>query len=130
MYNEPKTRSMKAIMCAVIVALQFGLSAQESEHLSGSAIESMETNEIQAARSIVEHAMSEVKVYPNPSEGNIFIQGKVGSNCTIYTMAGTYIGTWVIGLEGTVAIQDLGVGMYVATVQEENSRIQHKFIVL
>jgi hypothetical protein len=130
MSSEPKTKSMKAIMCVLVVVLQFGLSAQESEHLSGSAIESKETNEIQAARSVVEHAMSEVKVYPNPSEGNIFIQGKVGSNCTIYTMAGTYIGTWVIGLEGTVAIQDLGVGMYVATVQEENVRIQHKFIVL
>ena len=121
---------MKAIVCVLVVVLHFGLSAQESEHLSGSAIESKETNEIQAARSVVEHAMSEVKVYPNPSEGNIIIQGKVGSNCTIYTMAGTYIGTWVIGVEGTVAIQDLGVGMYVATVQEENSRIQHKFIVL
>ena len=130
MNTEPKTRSMKAIVCVVVMAIQFGLSAQESEHLSGSAIEKEETNEIQAARSVVEHAVSEVRVYPNPSEGNIFIQGKVGSNCTIYTMAGTYIGTWVIGLEGTVAIQDLGVGMYVATVQEENVRIQHKFIVL
>ena len=130
MNTEPKTRSMKAIVCVVVMAIQFGLSAQESEHLSGSAIEKKETNEIQAIRSTVEHAISEVLVYPNPSQGNIFIEGKVGSHCTIYTMAGTYIGTWVIGVEGTVAIQDLGVGMYVATVQEENVRIQHKFIVL
>lgn len=130
MSDEPKTRDMKTIMCIVMGALHFGLSAQESEHLGGSAIENPENNNIEMTKSLVDYNVSEVKVYPNPSQGNIFIQGSVGSTCTIYTIAGTYIGTWIVGTEGTVSVQDLGVGMYVATIQEESMRIQQKFIVL
>jgi len=86
MNDELKTRGMKVIVCVVMGALQFGLSAQESEHLSGSAIENPETNEIEMTRSVVDHNVSEVKIYPNPSQGNIFIQGTVGSTCTIIVL--------------------------------------------
>ena len=113
-------------MCLFVTGCCF---AQEEGHLKGElrAEGSNSIKEISQKREQMEVAIS---VYPNPSEGRLFIEGKNGSVITITSVEGTYVGTWLIGAEGKTEITDLPQGSFFCTIQEGENRISKKVVVL
>ena len=113
-------------MCLTTMAF-----AQEEQHLQGSSIEAKEqTNEIIKMYKRVESSEVDVRVYPNPSSGNFTIVGPEGAQVTVYSDLGTYIGTWVIGPEGNVFMDQMPSGVFICTVLASGVRHVRRVIVM
>lgn len=112
------------VVCSLITGSYF---AQEVNHLKGTKPEENAMEEVADKRASLE---MEVSVYPNPSEGRIFVEGNNGASITVYSVEGTYVGTWLIGLEQKVEITDLPQGSYVCMISEGQNRISKKIVVL
>lgn len=124
-------KQMKAVGLVMCIFITGSYFAQEVNHLKGTEPET-ESSE-NAIQEISEKRIGlemEVSVYPNPSEGRIFIEGKNGSSITLYSLEGTYVGSWVIGLEEKVEITDLPQGTFVCMITEGQNRISKKIVVL
>jgi hypothetical protein len=105
------------------------LHAQEEKHLQGTT-DSMTDNGIIQVSNSVQAAILEVRVFPNPSKGELTIEGKEGSTITIYSVSAIYVGTWLIGQEGKVPLNDLTSGSYICSVELEGNRCMKRFVVL
>jgi hypothetical protein len=75
-------------------------------------------------------AMEQVIIYPNPSNGNIFIRSMEGKNgnIAIYNLEGKMIET--MKLEGEAEIKDLKAGIYFIELNMEGSISRKKIIVM
>ncbi len=113
-------------MCLIVTGSCF---AQEENHLSGT-ISKEETNPIKEASQKREQMEVAVSIYPNPSEGRIFVESKNGSVITITSVEGTYVGTWLIGEEGKTEVTDLPRGTFFCTIQQDKNRTSKKVVVL
>lgn len=102
--------------------------SQEEKHLSGTSVSESESNEIERVAS-AKQAL-EVSVYPNPAQGKFFIEAMEGANVSIYSAAGTYIGTWVVGPEAKLSIEDLPQGSFVCSILEGEKRTVKKLVIL
>lgn len=120
---------MKAKLILTFLTIATFAGAQEEEHRRGTSL-SETTNEIEQTKEVANRTLTKVTVFPNPSEGEVFIEGETGTSCTVYTIGGTYIGQWVIGMEKKISLADLGTGMYVVSVLEGSERTLLKFVVL
>ena len=119
-------RKALVLMCLIVTGSCF---AQEENHLSGT-ISKEETNPIKAASQKREQMEVAVSIYPNPSEGRIFVESKNGSVITITSVEGTYVGTWLIGLDGKTEVTDLPQGTFFCTIQDGETRTSKKIVVL
>lgn len=116
------------MVCVLATGCSF---AQEEKHLEG-------TKEVEesASNAIVETAHkrarmeSVIAVYPNPSQGNLFIEGNEGSIITVNSIEGTYVGTWIIGAEQKVEITDLPLGSFLCTINDGEIRTVKRILVL
>lgn len=72
----------------------------------------------------------EVSVYPNPTHGNLYIDGADGTKVIIYSLEGTYIGTWLIGSSGKVEITDLPIGTFICELHNNETLIRKRIVVL
>ena len=113
-------------MCLIVTG---GCFAQEENHLKGS-VSKEETNPIKEASQKREQMEVAFSIYPNPSEGRLFVEGKNGSVITITSVEGTYVGTWLIGEEGKTEVTDLPRGTFFCTIQEDENRTSKKVVVL
>jgi hypothetical protein len=105
--------------------------AQEEQHLNGSSIEAKEqTNEIIKISNRVESSEVDVRVFPNPSNGNFTIVGPEGAQVTIYNDLGTYVGTWMIGSDGGVLMEQMPSGVFICTVLAGSERHVRRVVVL
>ena len=120
---------MRALIILAFVHIALFSGAQEEEHQNGTAV-IPSSNGIEETKSMVNRSLSTVSVFPNPSEGEVFISGEQGTIVTVYTISGTYIGQWIVGVEGKIALSDLGVGMYAVSVAEGAERTLLKFVIL
>lgn len=114
------------LMCLIATGSCF---AQEENHLKGS-VSKEETNPIKEAAQKREQMEVAVSIYPNPSEGRLFVEGKNGSVITITSVEGTYVGTWLIGEEGKTEVTDLPQGTFFCTIQDGETRTSKKVVVL
>ena len=114
------------LMCLIVAGSCF---AQEENHLKGS-VSQEETNPIKEVFQKREQMEVAFSIYPNPSEGRLFVEGKNGSVITITSVEGTYVGTWLIGEEGKTEVTDLPRGTFFCTIQEDENRISKKVVVL
>lgn len=106
----------KAILFLTILSPLFGFS-QESE------------NEIEQIAKEINLLRVELSISPNPSYGSLVIQAPEGSSCTIVSVTGTYVGTWMVGEEG-LALEDFPTGTYIARISCQEGEKSKKFIVL
>jgi hypothetical protein len=121
-----KKGSIIYAMCLTTMAF-----AQEEQHLQGSSTEAKEqTNEILRISSRVESSEVDVRVFPNPSSGNFTIVGPEGSQVTVYSDLGTYVGTWLIGSEGNVFMDQMPSGVFICTVLASGERHVRRVIVM
>lgn len=117
---------MICAMCLSTIAF-----SQEMQHLQGSSIEAKEqTNEIIKTSNWVESAEVDVRVFPNPASGNFTIVGPEGAQVTIYSDLGTYVGTWNIGAEGSVFLDQMPSGVFICTVLDAGERHVRRVVVL
>jgi hypothetical protein len=113
-------------MCLATIAF-----AQEEQHLKGSSIEAKEqTNEIIKISNHVESSEVDVRVFPNPSSGNFTIIGPEGAQVTVYSDFGTYVGTWMIGADGGVLMEQMPSGVFICTVLAGSERHVRRVVVL
>lgn len=116
------------MVCVLATGSSF---AQEEKHLEGT-----KTEEESASNAIFETAQKRAKmetviaVYPNPSQGNLFIEGNAGSIITVNSIEGTYVGTWIIGAEQKVEITDLPLGSFLCTINDGEIRTVKRILVL
>lgn len=120
---------MKAIVLSMCIAMSNAYFAQEQNHLKGSEIESS-PNSIEKVSETRQLMTYDVAVYPNPSQGNLFVEGQNGTKVTVYSLEGTYVGTWEIGESGKVELTDLPQGSFVCSIVYQEQRSMKKFIVL
>jgi hypothetical protein len=104
--------------------------AQEENHLKGVTQEEGSANVIQELSQKVASLELEVKVYPNPSQGQVSVEGEEGAIVTVYSSEGTYVGTWLIGYSGRTEISDLPIGTFVCTVSKGEYRTMKRIVVL
>ena len=105
--------------------------SQEEQHLQGSSTEAKEqTNEILKMSNRIESASVEVRVFPNPSSGDFTIVGPEGSQVTVYSDFGTYVGTWIIGVEGSVFLDQMPSGVFICTVLIADERHVRRVVVM
>lgn len=122
---------MKAAVLVTCIFITGSYCAQEENHLKGTEPETKSSEN--AIEEISEKRVGmemEVSVYPNPSEGRIFVEGKNGASITVYSLEGTYVGSWVIGIDEKVEITDLPQGTFVCMISEGQHRISKKIVVL
>lgn len=122
---------MKKGLMLYAMCLTTMVFAQEEQHLQGSSTEAKEqTNEIIKMSSRVESSEVDVRVYPNPSSGNFTIVGPEWAQVTVYSDLGTYVGTWVIGPEGNVFMDEMPSGVFICTVLSDGERHVRRVIVM
>ena len=124
-----KTLVMKTLLTAVVLMVAMNAVSQEERHLEGQ-VKDKEMNGIDKVSELVAGSVLEVEVYPNPSDGNVFVKGKEGSVVTLYSLSGTYVGTWIINAEEKVAITDLPEGSYLCSLNNNGTRVVKRFVVL
>ena len=124
-----KNKGMKTILTAVVLMVAMNAVSQEDQHLDGQ-VKDKEMNEIDKISELVAGSVLAVEVYPNPSDGNVFVTGKAGSTVTLYSLSGTYVGTWIINAEEKVAITDLPEGSYLCSLNNNGTRVVKRFVVL
>lgn len=120
---------MKTLLTAVVLMVAMNAVSQEERHLEGQ-VKDKEMNGIDKVSELVAGSVLEVEVYPNPSDGNVFVKGKEGSVVTLYSLSGTYVGTWIINAEEKVAITDLPEGSYLCSLNNNGTRVVKRFVVL
>ena len=101
--------------------------SQEEEHLKGSANQ-IESNGVFSVSSL--SSVLQVEVYPNPAEGDFSIIAPEGATVTIYSSSGIYVGTWNVGPEGKVFLEDLSRGSYICSVMVGAEKSVKKVVVL
>lgn len=106
------------------------IRAQEEKHLEGTLTGTESINAIEEVSQKRVELDLEVLAYPNPTNGKLFVEGLSGSTVTIYSVAGIYVGTWVIGEERKVEINDLTTGTYVCKVLNGTDQVIRKIVVL
>jgi hypothetical protein len=120
---------MKGIVICLLVT--GSCLAQEEKHLEGnnsfSGGSENKIIELLEKREVLE---MEVAIYPNPSEGNFFIEGHNGASVTLYSSEGTYVGTWIIGEGQKIEITDLPQGSFICTINEGTTRTIKKIVVI
>lgn len=122
---------MKGLVLMVCVLAAGCSFSQEEKHLEGT-----KEAEESASNAIFETAQKRAKmetviaVYPNPSKGNLFIEGNEGSIITVNSIEGTYVGTWIIGTEQKVEITDLPLGSFLCTINDGEIRTVKRILVL
>lgn len=122
---------MKALVLLVCVLTVGSSFAQEEKHIEGTKeVEVTETNTILETAQKRAQMEAVIAVYPNPSQGNIFIEGNSGSVITVNSMEGTYVGTWIIGIEQKVEITDLPVGSFLCIINDGPIRTVKRIVVL
>lgn len=119
---------MKAVVLIAAMGLWGSVFSQEKEHLGSSEIKPSESNEIEDV--LNKRQALEVNIYPNPSKGVISIEAKEGASISIYSASGTYVGTWVVGPENKLVIEDLPQGSFVCSILEGESRSIKKLVIL
>jgi len=124
-----KTQVMKTLLTAVVLIVAMNAVSQEDQHLEGQ-VKDKEMNGIDKVSELVAGSVLEVEVYPNLSDGNVFVKGKEGSVVTLYSLSGTYVGTWIINAEEKVAITDLPEGSYLCSLNNNGTRVVKRFVVL
>jgi len=120
---------MKTLLTAVVLIVAMNAVSQEDQHLEGQ-VKDKEMNGIDKVSELVAGSVLEVEVYPNLSDGNVFVKGKEGSVVTLYSLSGTYVGTWIINAEEKVAITDLPEGSYLCSLNNNGTRVVKRFVVL
>lgn len=120
---------MKRILVVLIASLSLTAKAQEQGHLQGNP-PGEEENAVLTAANTVQASVLEIEVFPNPSRGELTVEGKEGSVITVYSSSGIYVGTWMIGPEERVNLQDLSVGSYICSVENNGLRSLKRFVVL
>lgn len=121
---------MKTVIILSFFMLSLHVLAQEESHLQGSDQGIQEDNAVALASNAVQASVLEVEVFPNPSEGQLTVEGKNGSTVTVYSASGIYLGTWIIGAEGKISLEDLTTGSYICAVELEGARCVKRFVVL
>jgi hypothetical protein len=122
---------MKKGMMMCVLCLTTMAYTQEEQHMKGSSIEAKEqTNEILKISNRVESVDGDVRVFPNPSSGNFTIVGPEGSQVTVYSDLGTYVGTWMIGSDGGVLMEQMPSGVFICTVLVGTERHVRRVIVM
>jgi hypothetical protein len=122
---------MKTIALVACIGISGAYFAQEQNHLKGTEIEaSPNSNSIEKIEENRRLMTYDVAVYPNPSQGNLFVEGQKGTKVTVYSLEGTYVGTWEIGESGKVELTDLPLGSFVCSIIYHEQRTMKKFIVL
>ncbi|MCE2681895.1 MAG: T9SS type A sorting domain-containing protein [Flavobacteriia bacterium] len=122
---------MKKGLMACALCLSTIAFAQEEQHLQGSSTEAKEqTNEIFKMTNRIESAAVVVRVFPNPSSGDFTIVGPEGSQVTVYSDLGTYVGTWSIGAEGSVFLDQMPSGVFICTVLIAGERHVRRVVVM
>ncbi|MCE2711088.1 MAG: T9SS type A sorting domain-containing protein [Cryomorphaceae bacterium] len=117
---------MKSLPFLFLFFSFLGLS-QEDEHLKGT-LNDRELNGVIVASNKAN--VIDVEVYPNPSEGDLSITAREGATVTIYSASGIYVGTWIVGTEGKVFLEDLTQGTYICSVLGGTEKSIKKFVVL
>jgi len=120
---------MKAIVLSMCIAISNAYFTQEQNHLKGTEFESS-PNSIEKVAESRQLMTFDVAVYPNPSQGNLFVEGQNGTKVTVYSLEGTYVGTWEVGESGKVELTDLPQGSFVCSIVYQEQRSMKKFIVL
>ena len=122
---------MKKIVICACILVTGSCWTQEEKHLQGNSIYTNGSEnkiiEVLQKRDVLE---MEVAIYPNPSEGNFFIEGHDGASVTIYSSEGTYVGTWLIGEGQKIEITDLPQGSFICTINEGTIRMIKKIVVI
>jgi myo-inositol-hexaphosphate 3-phosphohydrolase len=113
----------------VCIGISGAYFAQEQNHLKGTEF-ATSPNAIEKVAETRQLMTFDVAVYPNPSQGNLFVEGQNGATVTVYSLEGTYVGTWEIGESGKVELTDLPQGSFVCSINFEEQRTMKKFIVL
>ena len=122
---------MKRLVLLVCLLVARETIAQEENHLKGEATKvEGSVNAIESLSQKVASMTMEVNVYPNPSQGQVIVEGGEGSTVTVYSSEGTYVGTWLIGSSGKTEITDLPQGAFMCTVQEGELRTVKRIVVL
>ena len=117
-----------AILLMCVVATGSCL-AQEENHLKGSnSNEFIKTNAIEIVQE--RRLQMDVSMYPNPSDGNVFIETKENSTITIYSISGTYVGTWKMETNSRIEITELPIGSYLCVISNENVSVTKKLMVI
>lgn len=120
---------MKGFVVSLCIMVTGSCFTQEEKHLQGT-----QANEEKSENEILEvsdrRKVMEISVYPNPSDGNFFIEGHEGTTVTIYSAEGTYLGTWLIGEGQKVEITDLPQGAFICTITEGTQRTIKKILVI
>lgn len=119
---------MKAIAILIAMSVCGSVFSQEKEHLNGSSVSETESNEIEKV--LASKQALEVSIYPNPAQGEFFIEANNGASVVIYSVAGTYVGTWEVGPEGKLSIEDLPQGSFVCSIIEGEKRTVKKLVIL
>jgi hypothetical protein len=119
---------MKVVLMLGIL-FAFNAFGQETGHLSGSGESENTENGIIAVGQLHDQAQSLIKVYPNPSAGDVYISGAEGGTLTVYSISGIYIGNWPIGVE-PVVLSDLLPGTYLIHAKEGEITTSHRFVKL
>ena len=126
-----KSEDMKKGLVVSAMCLWTVVFSQEEQHLQGSSIEAKEqTNEIIKMSNRIELVEVDVRVFPNPSIGNFTIVGPEGSQVTVYSDLGTYVGTWNIGAEGSVFLDQMPTGVFICTVLFAAERHVRRVVVM
>jgi hypothetical protein len=86
-------------------------------------------NEIKDVEKKRELASYEVLVSPNPSVDNVYINAPEGSICSVYSAAGTIVGTWEVRENG-IDLNDLGMGSYIALITLDGQTLHRRFVIL
>ena len=121
---------MKTFILLSFFIIGLNVIAQEESHLQGSDQGIQENNAVVLASNTVHASVLEVEVFPNPSAGQLTVEGKNGSTVTVYSTSGIYVGTWVIGAEEKISLEDLTTGSYICAVELEGARCVKRFVVL
>ena len=119
---------MKAGVVIVAMSLCGSVFSQEKEHLQGSTQQSESQNEIKNVAGMRREL--EVAIYPNPTQGKFVIEAKEGASVAIYSSNGTYVGTWIVGSDGKLTIEDLPQGSFVCSIVIGEIRSIKKLVIL
>lgn len=121
---------MRVVLLGVLF-VAVGAVAQEENHLKGAVqTEGSSVNPIEELSQKVASLAMEVQVYPNPSRGEVSVEGEEGATITIYSSEGTYVGTWLIGPSGRTDVSDLPMGTFLCTISKGEYRTMKRIVVL
>lgn len=109
----------------------FFLCALLGASLSGYA-QSVDNEIVQIAKlraDCVERSLCNVEVYPNPSRGPVHIKAPSGATCQIFSVSGTYVGTWEVGENG-LDLSDLPSGIFIAAITYNSIKRTTRIVIL